>query len=116
MLIAVLSKRVQLDLADFDVFVNVVGGIRLSEPACDLGVAIAVVSSFRDAPTRNDLVWVGEVGLAGEVRSVNHFDKRMAEVGELGFAGLIGAGSNGSSRGVRHIEAKTLDQAIEHSF
>jgi DNA repair protein RadA/Sms len=84
-LLAVLEKRARLSLSGCDVFVSVAGGIRLEEPAADLGVALALASSFRDAPLPADWVAVGEVGLAGELRPVPQLDRRLGEAARLGF-------------------------------
>ncbi len=89
MLMAVLEKRVGLQLSNFDAYVNVVGGIRLDEPACDLGTAAAVASSFKNVPVDAGCVLVGEVGLTGEVRAVGRIDKRISEAMRLGFKSLI---------------------------
>lgn len=89
MLMAVLEKRVGLQLNNFDAYVNVVGGIRLDEPACDLGIAAAVASSFRNVPVAAGCVLVGEIGLTGEVRAVGQIDKRISEAMRLGFKCLI---------------------------
>jgi len=86
LLVAVLSKRVGLRLGDQDIFVNVVGGLRINEPAVDLAVALAVTSSFRNVPVPADLAVVGEVGLSGELRSVSHLDRRLREAAQLGFS------------------------------
>jgi DNA repair protein RadA/Sms len=85
LLAAVLSKRVGLRLSDQDVFVNVVGGLRVGEPASDLAVATAIASSFRNKPVAADVVLVGEVGLSGELRSVGHVEARLNESSKLGF-------------------------------
>ncbi|HEX5031237.1 MAG TPA: DNA repair protein RadA [Candidatus Eisenbacteria bacterium] len=87
--IAVLEKRAGLSLAGADVFVNVAGGIRLEEPAADLGLALALASSFRDRPLRPDLVAIGEVGLGGELRPVPQLERRLAEARRLGFRAAI---------------------------
>ncbi len=84
-LIAVLEKRARLSLAGCDVFVNVAGGIRLEEPAVDLGLALALASSFCDAAMPPDAVAVGEVGLGGELRPVPQLARRLAEAARLGF-------------------------------
>lgn len=89
MLMAVLEKRVGLQLYNFDAYVNVVGGIRLDEPACDLGIAVAVASSFKNAPVDANCVLVGEVGLTGEVRAVGQIDKRISEAMRLGFKRIL---------------------------
>jgi len=79
MLLAVLEKRAGMHLGQYDVFVNVAGGVRVDEPAADLGMAIAVASSLRDLPVRADAAIVGEVGLGGEIRTIHHIEKRIAE-------------------------------------
>lgn len=83
--IAVLSRRVGLHLSDQDVFVNVVGGMRVDEPAIDLAVAAAIASSARDRAIPPDLVLIGEVGLSGEIRTVPRLPARLREAGKLGF-------------------------------
>jgi DNA repair protein RadA/Sms len=85
LLLAVLEKREGLRLSTHDVFVNVAGGVRLDEPAVDLGVLVAVASSFRDIPTDTGTVLVGEVGLGGEVRTVSQVELRLKEAAKLGF-------------------------------
>jgi DNA repair protein RadA/Sms len=85
LLTAVLSKRVGVRLSDQDVFVNVVGGLRVGEPAADLAVACAIVSSFRDVAVAGDLAIVGEVGLSGELRTVSQLETRLNETTKLGF-------------------------------
>jgi DNA repair protein RadA/Sms len=85
LLVAVLTKRVGLRLSDQDVFVNVVGGLRVSEPAADLAIAVAIASSFRSRPVSADVVLVGEVGLSGELRSVGQVEARLNEATKLGF-------------------------------
>ena len=85
MLLAVLEKRVGLRLGQYDVFVNVAGGVRIDEPAVDLGMALAIVSSLRDIPVDATAVAIGEVGLGGEIRSVSQVEKRIGEAGKLGF-------------------------------
>ncbi len=89
MLMAVLEKRVGLQLYNYDAYVNVVGGIRLDEPACDLGIAAAVASSFRNIPVDDRCVLVGEIGLTGEVRAVGQIEKRISEAMRLGFRSII---------------------------
>jgi len=85
LLLAVLDKRSGLSFAQTDVFVNVVGGVRLDEPAGDLAVAAALASSLYDRPLPAHGVFIGEVGLGGEIRGVNRLDRRLAESEQLGF-------------------------------
>lgn len=89
LLMAVLEKRVGMQLGSSDSYVNVVGGIRLIEPATDLGIIAAIASSFRDREIDEGTVVIGEVGLAGEVRAVNFMEKRVNEAAKLGFKRCI---------------------------
>ncbi len=89
MITAVLTRRLGLPLAGHDVIANVVGGLRIGEPAADLGVALAIASSHRDAPVAADTVVIGEVGLTGELRSVAFLERRLTEADRLGFKRCI---------------------------
>jgi DNA repair protein RadA/Sms len=86
LLLAVLEKHIGLKLYDQDVFLNVTGGIRIEEPAADLAIVVSVVSSFRNLSIDPDMIILGEVGLAGEVRSIRHLDKRISEAARVGFS------------------------------
>ena len=94
LLMAVLEKKAGMNLGNQDVYLNVVSGIKVSEPAVDLGVILSVASSFKNLSIPNDTVVVGEVGLTGEVRSVNLIDKRLKEIEKLGFKTCIIPESN----------------------
>lgn len=94
LLVAVLGKRLGMELGDQDIFVNVVGGLRVDEPAADLGVVAAMMSSFLERPVGRDLVVFGEVGLAGEVRGVHQPDPRIREARKLGFSECLLPTSN----------------------
>jgi DNA repair protein RadA/Sms len=85
LLAAVLSRRLGLPIGGQDVFVNVVGGLKVYEPAADLAVASAIVSSVRGVPLPGDMVLLGEIGLSGELRSVGHIERRLGEAAKLGF-------------------------------
>jgi DNA repair protein RadA/Sms len=89
LLLAILEKRGDISLGAFDVFVNVAGGVKIEEPAVDLGATVAIVSSFRDIPADNKSVLIGEVGLGGEVRAVNQIERRLKEAEKLGFENCI---------------------------
>jgi DNA repair protein RadA/Sms len=93
-ILAVLEKRAGLALGSQDVYVNVVGGVRLQEPGADLGLALAVASSLRNVPVGPDVVVAGEVGLAGEVRRVARLEYRLAEAAKLGFTRAVVPASN----------------------
>ncbi|MFQ5847455.1 MAG: DNA repair protein RadA [Candidatus Methylomirabilales bacterium] len=84
-LLAVLEKRLEMPLSTYDVFVNVAGGVRITEPAADMGIVAAAVSSLRNVPLDAHLVCFGEVGLTGEIRAVRHAAKRLHEAEQLGF-------------------------------
>ena len=89
LLLAVLEKRGGMKLSAFDAYINVIGGLRLDEPAADLPVVLAVASSYRDTPIADDLVVIGEVGLTGEIRNVSHLNQRLSEIVRLGFKKCI---------------------------
>ena len=89
LLIAVLEKRANLALGNQDVYLNVVSGMKITEPAVDLGIALVVASSFKNINVPKDIAVIGEVGLTGEVRSVNLIDKRLKEIEKLGFKKCI---------------------------
>lgn len=118
MLIAVLSKRVGLPLFNQDIYVNVVGGLRITEPAADLAVATAITSSFRNQRVDPELVLVGEIGLSGELRSVSQLDRRLSEASKLGFTRALyptTAGTPGTA-GVHFDPVRSLDQAIRQAL
>ena len=85
LLMAVLEKRIGLQLSSYDAYINVVGGLKIVEPACDLGIITAIASSFKNKSIKNDCIICGEVGLTGEVRAVSQIDKRINEAKRLGF-------------------------------
>ncbi len=89
LLMAVLEKRVGMQLHSYDAYVNVAGGMKVDEPACDLGIVMAIASSFKNKPVSSDAVLIGEVGLTGEIRAVNHIDKRVMEAMRIGFKQCI---------------------------
>ncbi|MEI3245834.1 MAG: DNA repair protein RadA [Lachnospiraceae bacterium] len=89
LLMAVLEKRLALNLSACDAYVNIAGGIRMTEPAIDLGIVLAIISSFKDRPIADDVLAFGEVGLSGEVRAVNMAEQRVLEAKKLGFKQVI---------------------------
>jgi DNA repair protein RadA/Sms len=113
---AVLSRRVGLSLYDQDVFLNVVGGLRVDEPSADLAAALAIVSSVRDRPLPHDMLALGEVGLAGELRSVGQLEARLREAAKLGFASALVPQSSTSrvplEVGLAAIPVPTLRDAL----
>jgi DNA repair protein RadA/Sms len=114
---AVLGRRLGVNLSDQDVFVNIVGGLRVTEPAADLAVAAAIASSMRDIPVRADTVLIGEVGLSGELRWVGHMNARLNEAAKLGFkAAIVPRKIRRSGEpwpaGIQIIEARSLREAL----
>lgn len=89
LILAVLEKRAGFYFSNLDAYLNVVGGLRIDEPAVDLAVAMALVSSLKDMPIRDDTVVFGEIGLAGELRSVSHIEARVSEAFRLGFTRCV---------------------------
>ena len=118
MLLAVLDKRVGVNTGIHDVFVNVAGGIRIDEPAADLGVAVSIVSSLRDIPVDSQTVAIGEIGLGGEIRTIAHCDKRVQESAKLGFKNIVIPQSNAkklkSTKDITIIGVDTIQEAIKH--
>ena len=114
---AVLGRRLGINLSDQDVFVNIVGGLRVTEPAADLAVAAAIASSMRDIPVRADTVLIGEVGLSGELRWVGQMNARLNEAAKLGFKTAIvprkvRRGGEPWPAGIQIIEARSLREAL----
>lgn len=113
---AVLTRRLGLRLGDQDIFLNIVGGLAVEEPAADLAAAAAIASSFRDAPIRADCVLIGEIGLSGELRRVSHLELRLREAARLGFASAVvpsrPRGGESYPPGIQVREARTLREAL----
>jgi DNA repair protein RadA/Sms len=115
LLLAVLEKRAGLTLGTADVYASAAGGVRVDEPAADLGVALAVASSYRNRPLDARTVFVGEIGLAGEVRGVPRLGRRLAEAGKLGFRRAVvpaGAGPAGEDGTAVEVEGRSRLQIV----
>jgi DNA repair protein RadA/Sms len=116
MLLAVLHRHAGIVCGDQDVFVNAVGGVKIAEPAADLAVLLAIVSSLRNKPLPGKLVVFGEVGLAGEIRPAPRGQERLKEAAKLGFTHAIVPKANAPRQAIKGIEVIALDrveQAIE---
>lgn len=118
LLTAVLGRRVRIPLVDKDVFVNVVGGLQIKEPAADLAVALAVAGSVADIPARADTAVIGEVGLSGELRTVSQMEVRLKEAHKLGFSRCVipwspRRGSFQTPKGFEVVTCRTLREAID---
>ncbi|MEE9366250.1 MAG: DNA repair protein RadA, partial [Dehalococcoidales bacterium] len=113
---AVLTQRLGLRLGNQDIMVNVTGGLKISEPASDLGIALAIASSFRDSIVDPSMVAIGEVGLSGELRSASQLDRRVAEAARLGFKRClvpkVGSGVSRPPKDIELIPAGTVREAI----
>jgi len=118
LILAVLEKRARMSLAKMDVFVNLPGGVRVSEPAADLALALAVASSERDQPVPPDMGFVGEVGLTGEIRSVPRLDRRLAELTRHGFKRCLAPRAAGitAPSGLELIAVEHVHEALEFTF
>lgn len=112
LLVAMLERRTKLQLGDHDIYVNIVGGIKISEPAADLAVCLAIGSAARGLQLKDNSVVFGEVGLSGEVRHVPYIDKRLAEAKKLGFNGAIGPRLIGSKRPANLFSVATVRDAL----
>ncbi|MBQ8303954.1 MAG: DNA repair protein RadA [Clostridia bacterium] len=119
LILAVLEKRIGLYFSNFDTYLNVVGGLRLDEPAADLAVALSLVSGLRDIPIDSKTIAIGEIGLSGEIRSVSRIATRVSEAARLGFTKCIIPKASlkqitGEIKGIELIPVKTLGEAIEY--
>ena len=116
LLMAVLEKRVGLPLSNYDAYVNIAGGIRMNEPAIDLGVVMAVASSYKNKPIAEDMIVFGEVGLSGEVRAVTMPEQRVAEARKLGFKTCVlpevCVNNIGHAEGIELVGVKSVVQAM----
>jgi len=117
LLMAVLEKRLGIQMGDCDAYVNITGGIRIQEPAIDLGMVLAIVSSFKNRAVDEKIMAFGEIGLSGEVRAVSMAQQRVQEAGKLGFTTCIIPKVNAESlrpvEGVRVIGVRTLQDAVD---
>ncbi|MCL2838988.1 MAG: DNA repair protein RadA [Oscillospiraceae bacterium] len=117
LLMAVLERRVGLQLSSFDAYINVVGGLRITEPAIDLGVMLAIASGFRNIPIPGNVVAVGEVGLTGELRACSFLEGRIAEAEKLGFEKIILPASSAKklkpSKKIEVVPVWNVREAIE---
>lgn len=108
-ILAVLEKRVGLNLSKQDVYINVIGGIDIIEPAADLGVALAVLSCARDIPLKNKTVMIGEIGLSGEIRATDNLEKRLKEAQKLGFEyAIIPKVNKNIAQKIEKLQIKTI--------
>ena len=116
LLMAVLEKRCNIHMSNADAYVNIAGGIKMNEPAIDLGIVMALVSSYKNRPVDEKTIVFGEVGLSGEVRAVSMPEQRVAEAKKLGFETVImpevSVSSVSNIKGIRIVGVKTISDAI----
>jgi DNA repair protein RadA/Sms len=119
-LTAIIEKRAGFRLQGEDIFVNVAGGVKINEPATDLGIVVAIASSFKNRPIDSHIIIIGEVGLGGEVRRVPQIDTRIGEGIKLGFTRCIipknQSRSEGYADSIDIVEARTIGDAFEILF
>ncbi|MCR4651466.1 MAG: DNA repair protein RadA [Lachnospiraceae bacterium] len=117
LLMAVLEKRLEMKIADYDAYINIAGGIKISEPAIDLGIVLAIVSSFRNRAISDDTVVFGEVGLSGEIRPVNAPAQRVQEALKLGFKRVVMPASNleaaSEIKGIEIVGVSSISEALD---
>lgn len=120
LLVAVMEKKLGLNLAGHDIFMNVTGGVKVTEPAVDLGIVSAVASSFLDRPIPEAMIALGEVGLTGEVRGVSHLESRISEIEKMGFTRCIVPKTSlkqmTKKNGIELIGISKLAEVIENLF
>lgn len=123
LLLAVMEKRLGLKFSTSDVYVNVVGGLRLDEPATDIAIILALISSLKDIPLSDELIAVGEIGLAGEFRAVSNIEQRISESARLGFSKIIVPKRNydkivkkSADHGIEVIPAKSIFDVLNLCF
>ncbi|MCQ5203460.1 DNA repair protein RadA [Mordavella massiliensis] len=117
LLMAVLEKRMGLPLSNYDAYVNIAGGIRMNEPAVDLGIVMAIFSSYKNRPVPEDMIVFGEVGLSGEVRAVSMPEQRVSEAKKLGFKTCVIPSVSENTvkniEGIRVIGVRSVSEAIQ---
>ena len=123
MILAVLEKRCNIGLGSQDIYVNVIGGIRVDEPAVDLAIAMAIVSNYKNKVIDNKTVFIGEVGLTGEIRSINNFEKRVKEIEKMGYKKIYASKRQidnlkttmkNEKLNIELVGIKTIDEAINY--
>lgn len=123
MILAVLEKRCNIGLGSQDIYVNVIGGIRVDEPAVDLAIAMAIVSNYKNKVIDNKTVFIGELGLTGEIRSINNFEKRVKEIEKMGYKKIYASKRQidnlkttmkNEKLNIELVGIKTIDEAINY--
>ncbi len=107
LIVAVMEKRLGMNLSGLDIFMNVIGGVKIVEPSADLGIAAALASSFLDKPLHKEITLIGEIGLTGEIRAVSHAQARIKEASKMGFTTCLVPGS--CIKQLSHIKGMTIE-------
>lgn len=116
-LTAVLIKRANINLSNLDINLNIVGGIKSNDPALDLAVCLAIISAYKNKALNKDLIVIGEVGLGGEIRNVNHLEQRINEAKKLGFQKIIiPASAKIKDNNIELIKVNELNELIQKIF
>lgn len=117
LLVAVLEKKVGMQLGSYDSYVNIAGGLKINEPALDLGIICALASSFRDTPVKDDTIVFGEVGLTGEVRGITQCEKRVVEAAKMGFKTCVMPQANlrqlDRVEGIKVVGVRSVEEALQ---
>jgi DNA repair protein RadA/Sms len=115
LLIAVIQKHLHINLSDHDVYINIVGGYKLNDPAADLAVIMAIISSFKKISLPDDTVYIGEVGLSGELRSIANLSKRISEASKIGFKNILTPkfDSNVKTTGINVIQTSDITDSTK---
>lgn len=122
MLLAVLEKRVGFKLGQKDVFLNIAGGLKITDPACDMAIIAAILSSNFDASLPSNIAFAGEIGLSGEIRPVSQIEKRISEAEKLGMERIIISGYNKiegtllKKGRIRIVQVSTIAQLVKEIF
>jgi DNA repair protein RadA/Sms len=119
LLIAIMQRHLGIQLYDQDIFLNIVGGVKVAEPALDIAVVLAIISSFKNKPLPDKLAVCGEIGLSGEVRTIQKGQDRIKEAAKLGFKRIIVPKANlpkDKIAGVEVVAVENLQQVISYCF
>ena len=120
LLVAVMEKKIGMHLMGHDIFINVAGGVKINEPAVDMGIVSSIASSFLDRPVMKGTIVFGEVGLTGEVRAISHMETRVAEAKKMGFTRCLVPQSNvkrmAGIKGIELVGVKNVEEAVEELF
>jgi DNA repair protein RadA/Sms len=119
LLLAVLEKRGGFHFGTKDVFVNIAGGLKIEDPAIDLAMVFALLSSYEDIPLSQKICFAGEIGLSGEIRAVNRVDQRISEAEKLGFESIVISKYNRKSephKGIKTISVALIEEVYSNIF